>query len=47
MNRYGAVSSLDFLSEDDIYNLAMEFFTSIRKKGAVLEDEPDDLDSDL
>ena len=47
MNRYGAVSSLDFLSEDDIYNLAMEFFTNIRKKGDIFEDTPDDPDSDF
>jgi len=47
MNRYGAVSSLDFLSEDDIYNLAMDFFTTLKKKGSVIEDEPDDPDSDL
>ena len=46
MNRYGAVSSLDFLSEDDIYNLAMEFFTTMRKKGAILDDEPEDPDYD-
>lgn len=47
MNRYGAVSALDFLSEDDIYNMAMDFFSSIRKKGAAIEDEAEDLDSDL
>ena len=46
MNRYGAVSSLDFLSEEDIYQLAMEFFTSLRKKDPIFEDEQDDLENE-
>lgn len=46
MNRYGAVSSLDFLSEDDVYNLAMEFFTALRKKDPILEDENEETDND-
>ena len=46
MNRYGAVSSLDFLTEDDIYNLAMEFFISLRKKSPIYEDATEDSDNE-
>ncbi len=46
MNRYGAVSSLDFLSEDDIYNLAMDYFTALRKKEPIFEDDTEDPESE-
>lgn len=46
LNRYGAVSSLDFLSENDIYNLAMEFFTSLRKRDPIFEDENEELENE-
>lgn len=43
LNRYGAVSSLDFLSEDDVYSLSMEFIQSQRKTQPIMI-EDDDMD---
>lgn len=34
-NRYGAVSSLDFLSPEDIYHIAIEYLTKARKEKLV------------
>ena len=46
MNRYGAVSSLDYLSEDDVYNLAMEYITNLRKREPIIDVSNDDEDYD-
>lgn len=47
LNRYGAVTSLDFLSEEDIYNLSMEYLQKQRKDAPIEGDDLDELDLDF
>lgn len=39
MNRYGAVSSLYFLSEDEVYSLALDYLHQVRKNKVLLEED--------
>lgn len=39
MNRYGAVSSLYSLSEDEVFTLALDYLHQVRKKRILTEDE--------
>lgn len=47
LNRYGAVTSLDFLSEEDIYNLSMEYLQKQRKEAPIQGADPDEVDLDF
>lgn len=47
LNRYGAVTSLDFLNEEDIYNLSMEYLQKQRKNAPIEGDDPDEADLDF
>lgn len=47
LNRYGAVTSLDFLNEEDIYNLSMEYLQKQRKNAPIEGDDPDESDLDF
>lgn len=47
LNRYGAVTSLYFLSEDDVYNLSMEYLQKQRKNAPIEGDDPDESDLDF
>lgn len=47
LNRYGAVTSLYFLNEDDIYNLSMEYLQKQRKNAPIEGDDPDESDLDF
>jgi hypothetical protein len=39
MNRYGAVTSLDYLSEDEIRSISYNYLDGLRKKKIILEDD--------
>ena len=46
MNRYGAVSSLYFLSEDEVYSLSLDYLRKVRKSKVVLETDVEASDDD-
>ena len=46
LNRYSAVSSLDYLSEDEVYSLCMEFFKTLRKDDLNIDGNESELDEE-
>jgi hypothetical protein len=46
LNRYAAVTSLDFLTEEDIYELSLEHLNSVRRSRKVVGTVEDDVSED-